>query len=362
MRTTAVNRIPKSFRALVSRQKNALASLETLQFNDLPKTYSIKQMSKVITKECDTILKVEYSTLNYKDALVVTGNYPGLKYPMIGGIDMVGTVLETSSKLNIGDKVVMNSFGVGTDHFGGYSELASLSSEWLLPLKNAGEGLHTRDAARIGTAGLTAMLMVNTLTEVGGLSGPIKPSDGQVAVTGATGGVGSVAVAILSALGYDVIAVTGKVDKESEYLKKLGAAAIISRSEFEVDAKPLGKELYSGCIDTVGGLVLSNILGRIQYNGCVAACGMAGGMGIPGASAAPFILRGVSLFGVDCVFQSMSVRRKVYEKYVPILLENKILDVIGGDQLVGLQDVPQLGVDMLAGRTKGRYVIDIDKN
>ena len=205
------------------------------------------------------------------------------------------------------------------------------------------------------------MLMVNTLTEVGGLAGPIKPNDGQVAVTGATGGVGSVAVAILSALGYDVVAVTGKVDKESDYLKKLGAAAIISRSEFEVDAKPLGKELYSGCIDTVGGLVLSNILGRMQYNGCVAACGMAGGMGIPGASVAPFILRGVSLFGVDCVFQAMSVRQKVYEKYVPILLRNKLLDVIGCDQLVGLHEVPQLGVDMLAGRTKGRYVIDIDK-
>ena len=361
MRSTSINRMPDSFRALVTKGKKVLATLDILPTNELPKTSTIKQMSKTIPGTCDTIVKVDYSTLNYKDAMVVTGNYPGLQYPMVGGIDLVGKVMETTSTLQVGETVIMNSFGVGTDHFGGFSEIASLRSDWLLPLKDAGEGLEAKDAARIGTAGLTAMLMVNTLTEVGGLAGPVKPEDGPIAVTGATGGVGSVAVSILSTLGYEVNAVTGKVDLEVDYLKKLGATNVLSRSDFEINAKPLAKESFAGCIDTVGGHVLSNILSKMQYNGCVAACGMAGGMGIPGASVAPFILRGVSLFGVDCVFQNISVRKKVYEKYIPLLLKNRILDVIGGDQVVSLQEVPDLGVKMLAGEIKGRYVVDINK-
>ena len=363
MRLTSLNQMPKTFRALVTKEKKVPATLNTLSANDLPKTSSIKQMSKTVTGECDTIVKVRYSTLNYKDAMVVTGKYPGLKYPMVGGIDLVGDVVETTnSHLKVGDTVIMNSFGVGTDHFGGYSELASLRSDWLLPLQNVGSGLEAKDAARIGTAGLTAMLMVNTITEVGGLSGPIKPSDGPIGVTGSTGGVGSVAVSILSNLGYEVIAITGKVDKESDYLTKLGASSILSRSEFEGDAKPLGKEIFAGCVDTVGGHILANMLSQMKYNGCVAACGMAGGMGIPGASVAPFILRGVSLFGVDCVFQSLDVREKVYKKYVPYLLQNRMLDVIGGEQTVALKDVPALGEKMLQGQTSGRYVVDITKD
>ena len=362
MRLTAITRLPKTFKALVTKEKKVPASLDILEINELPKTSSIKQMSKTVTGECDTIVKVRYSTLNYKDAMVVTGKYPGLKYPMIGGIDLVGDVVETTcSKLKEGDTVIMNSFGIGTDHFGGYSELASLRSDWLLPLQNVGNGFEAKDAARIGTAGLTAMLMVNTITEVGGLSGPIKPSDGPIGVTGATGGVGSVAISILSSLGYDVVAVTGKVDKEADYLKKLGASSVLSRLEFEEDAKPLGKEMFAGCIDTVGGHVLANMLSKMQYNGCAAACGMAGGMGIPGASVAPFILRGVSLFGVDCVFQSLDVRENVYKKYVPYLLKNNMLDVIGGEQIVGLKEVPSLGEMMLKGQTSGRYVVDISK-
>ena len=363
MRLTIINRMPKTFKALVTKEKKVPASLDTLSIDDLPKTSSIKQMSKTVTGECDTIVKVSYSTLNYKDAMVVTGKYPGLKYPMIGGIDLVGDVVQTTNaSLKEGDTVVMNSFGVGTDHFGGYSELASLRSDWLLPLKTIGSGLESKDAARIGTAGLTAMLMVNTITEVGGLSGPIKPSDGPIGVTGSTGGVGSVAVSLLSSLGYDVIAVTGKVEKESEYLKKLGATTILCRSEFEIEVKPLGKETFAGCVDTVGGNVLSNMLSKMQYNGCVAACGMAGGMGIPGASVAPFILRGVSLFGVDCVFQNLDVRENVYKKYIPHLLQNRMLDIIGGEQTVGLKELPSLGDKMLKGQTSGRYVVDISKD
>ena len=347
----------------MTKEKKVKATLDTLPTTDLPKVSTIKQMSKTVTGNCDTLVKVQYSTINYKDAMVVTGNYPGLKYPMIGGIDLVGQVIETSSSsLEVGETVISNSFGVGTDHFGGYSEIASLRSGWLLPLRNAGKELDSKDAARIGTAGLTAMLMVSTLSEFGGLSGPIKPEDGPVVVTGATGGVGSVAISILSALGYEVVAVTGKVDKQEEYLKKLGAESVVSRSEFEVAPKPLSKEMYSGCIDTVGGPVLSNALSKMQYNGCVAACGMAGGMGIPGASVAPFILRGVSLFGVDCVFQKLSVRQRVYEKYVPILCQNKILDVISSDQVVSLSEVPNIGTKMLAGQTRGRYVVDINKD
>lgn len=357
MRLTTVTRMPQTFRALVTRGKKSLATVETLSTADLPKVSTIKQMPG----NCDTIVQVEFSTINYKDAMVVTGNFPGLKYPMVGGIDMIGTVAETSSTLKVGETVILNSFGTGTDHFGGYSEIASVRSDWLLPLENAGPGLKAMDAARIGTAGLTAMLMVNALTEVGGLDGPVKPNDGPVVVTGATGGVGSVAVSILSALGYEVAAVTGKADKEVDYLKTLGAANVLSRSEFEGEAKLLEKETYAGCIDTVGGPVLANILTKIKHSGSVSACGMAGGMGIPGATVAPFILRGVSLLGVDCVFQNMSVRKRVYKKYVPILLENNILDVIASDQVVSLPEVPALGEKMLKGKTKGRYVVKIDK-
>ena len=359
MRTTTVIRLPETFRALVTKGKKTLATVETLPISDLPKVSTIKQMPG----NCDTMVKVDFSTINYKDAMVVTGNFPGIKYPMVGGIDMIGTVAQTSSStLKVGETVILNSFGTGTDHFGGYSEISSVRSDWLLPLTDIGSELQTIDAARIGTAGLTAMLMVNALTEVGGLDGPVKPSDGPVVVTGATGGVGSVAVSILSALGYEVAAVTGKADKEVDYLKILGAANILSRSDFEGETKPLGREMYAGCIDTVGGSVLANVLTKIKHSGSVSACGMAGGMGLTGLTVAPFILRGVSLLGVDCVFQGMSVRQRVYKKYVPILLKNKILEVISSDQVISLREVPEIGEKMLGGKTKGRYVVKIDEN
>ena len=244
-----------NFKALITKAKKTPASIESLSIAELPKESTVKQSPG----KCDTIVNVKYSNLNYKDALVVLGTYPGLKPPMVPGIDLVGTIESSESgKFQAGDSVLINGFGVGTDHFGGFAEKASVRHEWLMPLPS---GLDPLDAARIGTAGYTAMLCVDALKK-----GGVDPNAGEVLVTGASGGVGTVALALLSELGYKVAAVTGKADPDvAELLTKLGASSIVARSNFEADAKPLAKETYVGAVDTVGGNVLTNIITMVSY-------------------------------------------------------------------------------------------------
>jgi len=340
-----------TFRALITKAKKTPATLETLETSDLP----VKSLVKQSPGECDTIVNVKFSNLNYKDALVVLGTYPGLKPPMIPGIDLVGSIEQTSSDLfKVGQDVLINGFGIGTDHFGGFSEKASVRHEWIMPLP---EGLTYLDAAKIGTAGYTAMLCVDAITQ-----GGISPEDGEILVTGASGGVGSIAVILLSELGYKVTAVTGKSDtKVQEMLTNLGASNIVARSMFEGDPKPLAKEIYAGAVDTVGGVALTNVLTMMKHSGIVAACGLAGGMELKGATVAPFILRGVTLRGVDSVFQKMETRKRVYETYGPILVKSEKLELIteGEEQIIPLEKVTEAAKKMLAGQIKGRYVVKI---
>eukprot|EP00092_Neocalanus_flemingeri_P000479 GFUD01000509.1.p1 GENE.GFUD01000509.1~~GFUD01000509.1.p1 ORF type:complete len:347 (-),score=135.68 GFUD01000509.1:128-1168(-) len=339
-------RLCSSFQALVTRGK-APATIETLTRADLP----MVSTCKAAPGACDMLVQVEYSTLNYKDAMVVTGKYPGLRPPMVGGIDLVGKVLETgSTSLAVGDTVVVNGWGIGTDHYGGYAGEARVRSDWAIKLP---EGMAGKDAAKIGTAGYTAMLCAQAMQHSG-----VTPASGPVLVTGATGGVGSVAILLLSQLGYQVVAVSGKAEAEAEYLKSLGAADVIDRAQFEGEPKALGRESYAGAIDSCGGKVLANILPQIKHSGVVAACGLAAGMPL-GTTVAPFILRGVTLAGVESVFQPLERRLTAYGKFGPLLTADKLSLVSGDDKTVGLGQLPDLGGQMLAGNIRGRYVVDL---
>jgi len=340
-------RLCSSFQALVTRGKKTPATVETMTRADLPQ----ESTSKMAPGACDMLVQVEYSTLNYKDALVVTGTYPGLKPPMVGGIDLVGKVLETgSSTLAVGDTVVVNGWGIGTDHYGGYAGEARVRSDWAIKLP---AGMTSKDAAKIGTAGYTAMLCTQAMEHSG-----VTPASGPILVTGATGGVGGVATLLLSQLGYQVVALSDKVDADSEYLKSIGASEIIDRSKFEGDPKPLGKETYGGAIDSCGGKVLANVLPLIKHSGVVSACGLAAGMGLD-TTVAPLILRGVTLAGVDSVFLPMERRLAAYTKFGPLLTGDKLALVSGEGKTVGLNQVPELGAQMLKDSIRGRYVVDL---
>ena len=274
-----------------------------------------------------------------------------MKPPMIGGIDLVGKVLETGSSSHaVGDTVVVNGWGIGTDHYGGYAGEARVRSDWAIKLP---QGMTGKDAAKIGTAGYTAMLCAQAIQHSG-----VTPASGPVLVTGATGGVGSVAILLLAQLGYHVVAVSGKAEVEAGYLKSLGAADVIARELFEGEPKPLGRETYGGCIDSCGGKVLANILPQVKHSGAVAACGLAAGMGLS-TSVAPFILRGVTLAGVESVFLPMEKRVAAYGKFGPLLTSDKLGLVSGEERTVGLAQLPDLGRQMLAGNIRGRYVVDL---
>src|SRR5580658_4684232 len=254
----------------------------------------------------DVTVAVSHSTVNYKDGLAVTGRSPVVrKFPMIPGIDLAGTV-ETSSHPSFkpGDKVLLNGFGLSETHYGGYSELARVKGDWLVPLPKA---FSAADAMAIGTAGYTSMLCVLALEDAG-----VAPAKGPVVVTGAAGGVGSVAVALLAKLGFRVIASTGRPEEES-YLKELGAAEIIPRSELGGDPRPLSKERWAGAVDSVGSKTLANVIAATQYGGAVAACGLAQGLDLP-TSVAPFILRGISLHGIESVYMPMPRRLQAWER------------------------------------------------
>ncbi len=297
----------------------------------------------------DVTVKVDYSTLNYKDGLALTGASPVVRvWPMIPGIDFVGTVEASDNPaFQSGDKVVLNGWGVGETHFGGYAQKARVKAEWLVKLP---EAISPARAMAIGTAGYTAMLCVMAIEET------LTPQDGDIVVTGAAGGVGSVAVALLSKRGFRVVAASGRAAQEGDYLTALGAAEIIDRAELAEKGRPLGKERWAGAVDAVGSHTLANALAHCKYGGVVAACGLAQGADLP-ASVMPFILRGVTLRGIDSVMAPMALREKAWQRL------GQDLDFAKLDSMSvqhGLDDLPQLGEDILAGKTRGRIVIDVN--
>ena len=296
----------------------------------------------------DVTVRVEWSTINYKDGLAITGKAPVVRrFPMIPGIDFAGTV-EASSHPNwkTGDKVILNGWGLGETHLGAYAAKARVKGDWLVRLPPR---LSTREAMAIGTAGYTAMLAVMALERHG-----IAPDRGPIVVTGAAGGVGSVAVALLSKLGYRVIASTGRPN-EAGYLKDLGAAEIIDRQELAGPAKPLAKERWAGGIDCVGSATLANVLSMTRYGGAVAACGLAGGMDLP-TSVAPFILRGVSLLGIDSVQCPLTMRTAAWTRLESDLDRAKMAKMTAD---IGLADVIEAAPRILAGQVRGRIVVKI---
>jgi acrylyl-CoA reductase (NADPH) len=296
----------------------------------------------------DVTVRVEWSTVNYKDGLALTGKAPVVRrFPMIPGIDLCGTVeTSTNAAWKAGDKVILNGFGLGETHLGGYGARARVKGEWLVPLP---PGMSGRDAAAIGTAGYTAMLSVMALERQG-----IAPDRGPVVVTGAAGGVGSVAIALLSKLGYRVIASTGR-PQEAPYLTGLGAAEIIDRAELAGPPRPLNKERWAGGIDTVGSTTLANVLSMTKYGGAVAACGLAGGMDLP-ASVAPFILRGVCLLGIDSVQCPLKTRREAWNRLASDLDRGKLAAMTTE---IGLGQAPDFAAAIVEGRVRGRIVVKI---
>ncbi len=299
--------------------------------------------------EGDVTVRVAYSTLNYKDGLAITGKGPVVRtFPMVPGIDLVGTVEESSNAAHkVGDTVVLNGWGVGEGHWGGLAQKARVKAEWLVPLPAA---FSPKQAMAIGTAGYTAMLCVMRLERLG-----VTPAHGDVLVTGANGGVGSVAVALLARLGYRVVASTGRPN-EVEYLKALGAAEIVDRAQFSTPGKPLTKERWAGAVDTVGSHTLANVCAGMKYRGVVAACGLAQGMDFP-ATVAPFILRGVTLAGVDSVYCPREERIEAWQRLARDL-DPKHLDLISHE--VGLADVIRLAGELLAGQVRGRLIVNVD--
>ena len=291
---------------------------------------------------------MSHSTLNYKDALAITGKAPVVRtFPMIPGIDLVGEVEQSDSdKFQVGDKVLLNGFGVGEAHCGGLAEKARLKSEWLIPLP---ESLSAKQAMAIGTAGYTAMLCVLALEKQG-----ITPEKGDILVTGANGGVGSFAIAILAKLGYKVVASTGRLD-ESDYLTKLGASDVIDRNTLSEPGRPLGKERWAAAIDSVGGHTLANVCAGIKYGGVVAACGLAQSMEFP-ATVAPFILRGVTLAGIDSVMRPLEDRIEAWSRLADII-EPDMFEAVAAD--IGLNEVVETASKLLEGKVRGRVVVTL---
>jgi acrylyl-CoA reductase (NADPH) len=296
----------------------------------------------------DVTVRIEYSTVNYKDGLAVTGKAPVVRrFPMIAGVDFAGTV-ESSSSPNWkpGDKVILNGWGLGETHLGAYAEKGRVKGDWLVRLPS---GMSARDAMAIGTAGYTAMLAVMALERAG-----LNPARGPIVVTGAAGGVGSVAVALLAKLGYPIIASTGRPE-EASYLEGLGAGEIIERKELGGPPRPLAKERWAGGIDSVGSTTLANVLSMTRYGGAVAACGLAGGMDLPG-SVAPFILRGVSLLGIDSVMCPLPLRQEAWRRLAADLERSKIAAMTSE---IGLADVIAAGRRIVDGQVRGRIVVKI---
>jgi acrylyl-CoA reductase (NADPH) len=311
-------------------------------------TAALTQFDESELMEGDVTVRVEWSTLNYKDGLAITGKAPVVRrFPMIPGIDLGGTVVQSSHpQWKAGDIVICTGWGLGETHLGAYAEKARVKGDWLVRVP---EGMSARDAMAIGTAGFTAMLAVLALEKHG-----LNPQHGPVVVTGAAGGVGSVAVALLSKLGYSVIASTGRMS-EAPYLKRLGAAEVIDRNELSGPAKPLAKERWAGGIDSVGSTTLVNLLSMTKYGGAIAACGLAGGMDLP-ASVAPFILRGVCLLGIESVMCPIEPRKTAWGRLARDLDSAKLTEITNE---IGLEAVIEAGARILAGQVRGRTVVKI---
>ena len=315
----------------------ASAAVEQIDLDQLP--------------EGNVTVAVDYSTVNYKDGLCLSPKGGGLvrNYPHIPGIDFAGTVeASEDDRYKPGDKVVLTGWRVGEAYWGGYTQKARVKADWLVPLP---AGLDTRQAMAVGTAGFTAMLAVMALEDHG-----MKPGQGPVLVTGAAGGVGSVATAILANLGYEVAGVTGRPETE-EYLRSLGATQIVARDELnETVKRPLESETWAGCVDAVGGEMLARVLGQMKYGGSVAAVGLAGGAGLP-ATVIPFLLRGVNLLGIDSVMQPYDNRLRAWERLATDLPMDKLEAMV---KPAVLSDLPQLGADILKGQVQGRVVVDVN--
>ncbi len=300
--------------------------------------------------EGDVTVAVDYSTLNYKDSLAITGSSPVVRsFPMVPGIDLAGTVeSSTHADFQPGDRVVLNGWGVGEVHWGGLAQKARLNGDWLIPLPDA---FTPQQAMAIGTAGYTAMLCVLALEKHG-----VTPDKGEILVTGAAGGVGSVAISILARLGYTVIASTGRPE-QADYLTSLGAAGTIDRAELAEKGRPLGKERWAGAVDTVGSHTLANACATTKYGGTVAACGLAGGFDLP-ATVMPFILRGVTLAGVDSVYRPKADRIEAWNRLATDLDLQHIEAIMTG---IGLSDAIATAEAQMAGKVRGRVVVDVNR-
>jgi acrylyl-CoA reductase (NADPH) len=325
-------------------------TFRAIQINktDDKQTAALVDLSDADLMDGDVTVDISHSTLNYKDGLALTAKAPVVrKFPLTPGIDFAGTVSASDNPdYKPGDAVILNGWGVGESHSGGFAERARVKGDWLVKMP---DGMTAAHAMAIGTAGYTSMLCVMALEDAG-----ITPDSGEILVTGAAGGVGSVAIAILSKLGYSVTASTGRTSEEA-FLKGLGASSIIDREEFNTPPKPLAKSRWAGCVDAVGSTTLANVLSQMNYGGAVAACGLAQGMDLP-ASVAPFILRGVKLLGVDSVMCPKPRREQAWARLA------KDLDMAKLDSLtthIKLDDVIAAGADIMSGKVRGRIVVDI---
>jgi len=315
---------------------------------DQGQTAALTAMDDADLMDGDVTVHVEWSTVNYKDGLALTGKAPVVRrWPMIPGIDFAGRVESSAHpEWKPGDQVILNGWGMGETHLGGYAEKARVNGDWLVALP---AGMSGRDAMAIGTAGYTAMLALMALQRQG-----VRPTQEPVVVTGAAGGVGSVAITLLAGAGYRVLASTGRT-QEADYLRGLGAAEIIERAELAGEGRPLGRERWAGGIDTVGSRTLANVLSMTRYGGAVAACGLAGGMDLPG-SVAPFILRAVSLIGIDSVMCPHPLRREAWKRLASDLDRGKLRAIT---QEIGLADVMEAGRQIVEGQVRGRIVVKI---
>ncbi len=309
---------------------------------------SLQQLDEAQLPAGDVLVQVSHSTLNYKDALAITGKGPVVRqFPMVPGIDLAGTVLESAHPdFRPGDAVLLNGWGVGEQHWGGLAEKARLKGDWLIPLP---QDFTPAQAMAVGTAGYTAMLCVLALEQ-----GGVTPDKGEVLVTGANGGVGSVAIALLAKLGYRVVASTGR-QQEADYLKQLGAAEVIDRATLSEPGRPLGRERWAGVIDSVGSHTLANACAATRYNGTVAACGLAQGMDFP-ATVAPFILRGVTLRGIDSVMRPRADRIEAWQRLARDLDKELLVPMT---REIGLAEAIEVAGQLLGGQVRGRVVVDV---
>ena len=321
-----------------------------IEKNDDQYTASVQSIDESQLPEGDVSIDVAYSTLNFKDGLAITGKGPVVRsFPMVPGIDLVGTVTQSDSdKFQAGDQVLLNGFGVGEKHWGGLAEKARLNSDWLIKLPAE---LSAKQAMAIGTAGYTAMLSVIALERHG-----ITPEKGDVLVTGANGGVGSFAITLLAKLGYRVIASTGRPE-EADYLKKLGAAEIIDRNTLSEPSRPMVKERWAAAIDSVGSHTLTNVCAGLKYGGVVTACGLAQGMDFP-ASVAPFILRGITLAGIDSVMRPLADREEAWARLADLLTDGDFTSI--GTE-ISLDEAVATAHELMAGKVRGRVMVNLQQ-